>query len=518
MARKLIVEIVGDTSKLEKAFKTAGRDAEGFAHKTQSLGSRVAKAGLFAGAAAGLGALTVATKAGVSEFLDSQKVAAQTAAVLKSTGGAAGVTAKQIDDLAGAMLNKSGIDDEVIKSGENLLLTFRNIRNETGKGNDIFNQATQAATDMSVALGQDMSSSAIQLGKALNDPIKGVTALRRVGVSFTKEQTDMINKLVESGRSLDAQKLILGELRKEFGGSARAAGKTFGGQINILRETLNNLAGEIVGTLMPTFQKLLARANKWITNAQNQKKVVDAAKQAIGAITGAIQVLVGAFNTLSRIVGGNRRAIVLLVAAYGTWKVLTIAGNVATLAGRFGLLAGNTTKAAGATRGLSASMLGKAGLVVGVGAAAFAITSLILKMTGLDEKLKSVGASAYDAAAKIGLVHDPGAQFAGHAAPGQASAVAIRAQARRLEAGGMSPAQAAARILARRPDLARHDVEVLAGVYGGAPGSPRRAPARPGGVTVHGDLHVHGVQDPRKLQDAVVKQSRGRPVRRRGDP
>ena len=514
MARKLIVEIVGDTSKLEKAFKTAGRDAEGFAHKTQTLGSRVAKAGLFAGAAAGLGALTVATKAGVSEFLDSQKVAAQTAAVLKSTGGAAGVTAKQIDDLAGAMLNKSGIDDEVIKSGENLLLTFTNVRNEVGKGNDIFNQATQAATDMSVALGQDMSSSAIQLGKALNDPIKGVTALRRVGVSFTKEQTDMIKKLVESGRTLDAQKLILGELRKEFGGSAKAAGKTFGGQINILKETLNNLAGEIVGTLMPTFQKLLARANKWITNAQNQKKVVDAAKQAIGAITGAIQVLVGAFNTLSRIVGGNRRAIILLVAAYGTWKVLTIAGNVATLAGRFGLLAGNTTKAAGATRGLSGAM-GKAGLAGAALAAGFAIGTLLTKIGPVRRAMEQVGSAAYDAAQKIGLVSDPGKQFAGKTILSGAQTRALRQQAAALERGGLSPQQAANRLAARNPNVARRDIGVIAGEYGGRPDRP---PARPGGVTVHGDLHVHGVQDPRKLQDAVVKQSRGRPVRRRGDP
>jgi len=152
MARKLIVEIVGDTSKLEKAFKTAGRDAEGFARKSQSLGSRLAKAGMFAGAAAGATALGVAVKAGVGEFLDSQKVAAQTAAVLKSTCGAANVTAGQIDDLATSMLNKSGIDDEATKTGENMLLTFKNVRNEVGKGNNIFDQATTAVADMATKM------------------------------------------------------------------------------------------------------------------------------------------------------------------------------------------------------------------------------------------------------------------------------------------------------------------------------------------------------------------------------
>jgi hypothetical protein len=74
--------------------------------------------------------------------------------VLKSTGDAANVTAGHIGDLATAISNKVGIDDEEIQSNENMLLTFTNVRNEVGKGNDIFDQATKTVTDMSVALGQ----------------------------------------------------------------------------------------------------------------------------------------------------------------------------------------------------------------------------------------------------------------------------------------------------------------------------------------------------------------------------
>jgi acid phosphatase family membrane protein YuiD len=86
-------------------------------------------------------------------------VAAQTAAVLKSTGGEANVTAKHVSNLATAISRKTGIDDEAIQSGENLLLTFTKIRNEAGKGNDVFDQATRITNDMSVALGQDLKSS-----------------------------------------------------------------------------------------------------------------------------------------------------------------------------------------------------------------------------------------------------------------------------------------------------------------------------------------------------------------------
>jgi hypothetical protein len=100
---------------------------------------------------------------------------------------------------------------------------------------------------MSVALGEDMSAASIQVGKALNDPIKGVTALQRVGVSFTASQKEQIATLVESGRTMDAQKIILGELTKEFGGAAEAAATPF----EKLQVQLGNLAEQVGGYLAP---------------------------------------------------------------------------------------------------------------------------------------------------------------------------------------------------------------------------------------------------------------------------
>ena len=246
MARKLEVQIVGDASSLHKAFGKASSSSSKFGN---ALGKTVRAGALVAGAAvAGLG---VAVKVGFKEFQEGQKVAAQTGAVLKSTGGIANVTAKQVDTLATSLMKKSGVDDEAIQSGENMLLTFTKIRNETGKGNDIFKQATEATLDLSVAMGKDMSSSAILVGKALNDPVKGMSALSKAGIQFTKEQKNAITAMVESGNTMGAQKLILKELETQFGGSAEAAGKTFGGQLSILKNTFSNLAGEIVGRFVP---------------------------------------------------------------------------------------------------------------------------------------------------------------------------------------------------------------------------------------------------------------------------
>ncbi len=211
------------------------------------------------GVAFGATALVAGIKAVTNEARDAAAVGRQTSAVLKSTGGVANVSAKQVSDLAQALSVKVGVDDDAIQSGQNLLLTFTGIRNQVGKGNDVFNQASAAVLDLTASMNhgqitaQGMKSATIQVGKALNDPIKGITALTRVGVTFSEQQKKQIKTLVESGDKLGAQKIILAELRKEFGGSAAAsadAGKRFGVFIGNLKE-------QIGGVLLPILNKLL---------------------------------------------------------------------------------------------------------------------------------------------------------------------------------------------------------------------------------------------------------------------
>ncbi len=178
---------------------------------------------------------------GIGAVREIERLNRQTEAVIKSTGGAANVSLGEIEKLAGGIEKLSGQEAEAIQGGANMLLTFKNIRNEAGKGNDIFNQSTMALADMAAAMGTDPQQAAIGLGKALNDPIKGITALSRVGIQFTKEQQDQIKWLTENGRTMDAQKLILGELESQFGGSAAAqndASKQLGHTIGELQERM----------------------------------------------------------------------------------------------------------------------------------------------------------------------------------------------------------------------------------------------------------------------------------------
>jgi hypothetical protein len=96
-----------------------------------------------------------------------------------------------------------------------------------------------------------MDSAAVQLGKALNDPVLGVTALRRVGVMLTEAQEEQIKQFMEVGDVASAQKIILAELETEFGGLARAIGETSEGKLQILQNNLGNTQ-EAIGTgLLP---------------------------------------------------------------------------------------------------------------------------------------------------------------------------------------------------------------------------------------------------------------------------
>jgi hypothetical protein len=209
----------------DHASSTFDRFGRSVSSSNHSVGLLRGGLGRLVGAFAGLGIIYKTTQFlsdSVDQAREANKVGAQTQAVLKSTRGAANLSADAIGNLANKLSLKIGVDDEAIQSGENLLLTFRNVRNEVGKGNDIFTRATKIAQDLSVSLGQDLKSSNIQLGKALNDPLKGLTALSRVGVSFNAHQTKMIQDAVAQNRTLDAQKIILRELNKEFRGSAKA--------------------------------------------------------------------------------------------------------------------------------------------------------------------------------------------------------------------------------------------------------------------------------------------------------
>lgn len=195
----------------------------------------------------GLASVILIFKKIISVTAEQQKAEAQLNAVLKSTGQAAGLTAKELKTMASGLQSVTTFGDEAIIQAQSLLLTFTKI------GSDVFPQATETILNMAEAMGTDLKSATIQVGKALNDPILGVTALRRVGVQLSASQEKLIKSFVKTGDIAKAQGIILGELETQFGGVARASAETLGGALS----QLGNSAGDALETLGNQFSPAL---------------------------------------------------------------------------------------------------------------------------------------------------------------------------------------------------------------------------------------------------------------------
>ena len=306
---------VSSTAKtVEESVSNVGKVAEQSGGKFSSMSSIASGALMQIGMSVTNLALSMGTKAlgAISDFVSGSieeasqwnSAMAQTEAVIKSTGGAAGITAQQLGDMAVAMSASSGMSlfsDDAILGATNVLATFTQIKGAS------FGGATQAILDMSQALGQDLQSSTIQVGKALNDPIKGIAALSRVGVAFSEDQKAMIQSLQETGDMAGAQQVILDELSKEFGGSASAAVNTYAGQQIVLQEKMAGIQqtlGEALlpillqfgtflsDTLIPILGNVITSVSDWITgmnDAGTVSAVFETIKAGIAAIPGIFQ-------------------------------------------------------------------------------------------------------------------------------------------------------------------------------------------------------------------------------------
>ena len=202
-----------------------------------------------AGVATAVAGIAAVVTTGMKEAIQAQNLNAQFAAGIKATGNAAGLSVGHMDELAASVAGYSGQSYESIGKTEQLLQTFVNIK-DVGP-NKIFDQATEAAANMAAKMGGDASGEAIKLGRALNDPVKGVTSLTRVGVQFTQAQKDSIAAMVKSGDTMGAQKVILAELNKEFGGAAAAAGQTLTGSLNRVHVAFGEISKGVMEGILP---------------------------------------------------------------------------------------------------------------------------------------------------------------------------------------------------------------------------------------------------------------------------
>lgn len=234
----------------------------------------------------------------VKNFDVQAKALAQVEAGLLSTGNAVGFTTKQLQEQATALQNNTLFGDEVIlKDATAQLLTFTNIAGEQ------FKRTQVAALDLATRLDGDLKGASIQLGKALNDPVKGLAALGKSGIQFSKEQTGVIKSLAETGKLAEAQTLILNELEKQYGGSAAAAAKAGLGPFTQLKNILGDITEDfgkiILDGLNPFVEKIKQVALSFQNLSPETKKFI----VILGGIAAAIGPLLALAGTILPAIG-----------------------------------------------------------------------------------------------------------------------------------------------------------------------------------------------------------------------
>ena len=244
--------------------------------------------------------------ASIKAAIESKDALGAVNASLKSVGNAAGKTTEQLQALATSGMKQSLFDDdEILRKVTTSLLTFDKVSGQA------FDRAQQAAIDLSAKFGGDLQSSALMVGKALQNPVKGLTALGKAGIDFTDQQKEQIKAMTAAGDAAGAQKIILAELEKQLAGSAAAAraADPAAAAKQAVGEAMEALGTALLPLLPPITEAITAIANAFSSmspEAQKNAVIMLGLAAALGpvlAILGAIVTATAPFSAALALVG-----------------------------------------------------------------------------------------------------------------------------------------------------------------------------------------------------------------------
>jgi len=208
--------MAGMSSGASKGFASMGSAMKSVAKGTAVVAAAVAAAG------AAIGALTYKLILSGEAANSADARVRNIAKSMGLFGDQSDVVAERLNNLADKIELQTGMDGNAIQMTQAKLLTFKDLANTADELGGNFDRATQAAVDMAAAGFGAAEQNAVQLGKALNDPVNGLAALRRSGITFTEDEKAKIKTLAESNRMHEAQAMVLAAIEKQVGGTAAA--------------------------------------------------------------------------------------------------------------------------------------------------------------------------------------------------------------------------------------------------------------------------------------------------------
>lgn len=252
------LRISADGSVAVKALNRVRDGIKGLGNAARRVGAALSRLTIGIGAAITAGGAWALGKfiSGSVEAAEKLDVQMRTlAATIEATGGAANLTAQEINDMAERLDAATLGSAEEFRAGANALLTFKSV------GKDSFESVLRLAKDLEAAGLGSFQSNIIQLGKALEDPAQGLTALRRAGVSFSDSQKDVIKQLQATGQTAEAQGIILQQVAGQVGGAASAAASGLSGLRDRAGQLFKDLQEQFGEARLPGLEAIQERIN-----------------------------------------------------------------------------------------------------------------------------------------------------------------------------------------------------------------------------------------------------------------
>lgn len=273
--------VVTATDNLAKGLNQSKKQLNDFEKYIGSVGSKISKAfsvaALATATVAGFKAMGSAAKECVQEYSEAEKVSKRLEAVWANVGAATGKTAKQMDDYAESLEKVTYFSSESIKEA-GLLLAATESLTEDG-----FQRALDVSVDLAAALGEDVTSAAQTLAKAIQEPESALSRLKTIGVSFTDDEKAQIKALSDANKNYEAQALILDKIESKYKGVAKAINDTPAGKLDNIRDTLGdireNLGKALLDSISPALDALynsLVRISNWIAQVATSTGVISA--------------------------------------------------------------------------------------------------------------------------------------------------------------------------------------------------------------------------------------------------
>ncbi|HEJ3333257.1 TPA: phage tail length tape measure family protein [Pseudomonas aeruginosa] len=293
----LIAKVGGFVAGMEKAERTAKKGAKEIGSAADAASLAWGKLGKVAEGV--LSGITVGAVFGavIRNTKQMEKEQAQLEAVLRSTGESAGFSREQLNEMASSMERTSTVSAGEINQAQTNLLAF------TGIVGEQFPRALQSAIDMAARTGTTVTSAAETIGRALDVPSKGLTALSKQGFRFTEEQKKAAEQLEATGRTAEAQGIILKALEESYGGAAAASRDTFGGALMALQNTIDGLLTGSEGSLDGAKGAIddLNRALSDPATAESVSKLVDLLAQGASTVVDSLPFLIDAGDGVVRV-------------------------------------------------------------------------------------------------------------------------------------------------------------------------------------------------------------------------